>query len=316
VPDELERAVVSNDFPVFTPHPDRLIPEYLGWFSKTERFVELCRAASEGTTNRVRLKEDRFLASPIPLPPLEEQRRLVARIDILAKRIGEASKLNGQAIAEWPVVLANERNSLFAELAAEIDAVPLGAVADSRLGKMLSSASKTGSCSAPYLRNANIQLDDFDLSSIYEMDFHPNERPTYRLEPGDVLINEGGFGVGRCAVWDGRFDPCYFQKSLHRVRVDPSRILPRFLLHHLIWANEQGHFADITMATTFQHLTGVRLKRYGVLIPPLDRQREIVDHLDRLRRLTKQVVAEKDQVSKLLAALLPSFLDRAFRGEL
>jgi type I restriction enzyme, S subunit len=93
IPTDLEGAVVSNDFPVFTPKPDRLEAGFLGWLSKTRGFVELCKAASEGTTNRVRLKEDRFLATNIPLPPLAEQRRLVGRIDALAAKIEEAKQL-------------------------------------------------------------------------------------------------------------------------------------------------------------------------------------------------------------------------------
>ena len=52
---------VSSDFPVFTVNPSRILPKYLEWMSKTHFFVDLCKAASEGTTNRVRLKEDRFL---------------------------------------------------------------------------------------------------------------------------------------------------------------------------------------------------------------------------------------------------------------
>ena len=68
VPDFLNGAVVSNDFPAFTPDSSRFLPDFLGWMSKTRGFVDLCRAASEGTTNRVRLKESLFMATKIPLP--------------------------------------------------------------------------------------------------------------------------------------------------------------------------------------------------------------------------------------------------------
>ena len=85
VPETLAGAVVSNDFPVFTPDSTRLENRFLGWLSKTKSFVELCKAASEGTTNRVRLKEDRFLMMRICLPGLNEQRRLVECIDALGR---------------------------------------------------------------------------------------------------------------------------------------------------------------------------------------------------------------------------------------
>ncbi len=93
VPPELDGAVVSNDFPVFDVRPDRLLPEFLGWLTRTRAFVDLCKAASEGTTNRVRLKENRFLAASIPLAPLPEQRRIVAKIDQLAAKIAEGRGL-------------------------------------------------------------------------------------------------------------------------------------------------------------------------------------------------------------------------------
>ena len=87
-------------------------------------------------------------------------------------------------------------------------------------------------------------------------------------------------------------------------------------MHHLLWAKEQGHFDDITMTTTFQHLTGVRLKRYGILVPALRRQNEVVDFLDDLQHRTGEASMTQAQSAAELDALLPSILDRAFKGEL
>lgn len=94
VPRHLDGALVTNDFPVFTINLSRASPEYLQWYSKTPAFIDLCLGASEGTTNRVRLKEDRFLASAIPLPPLEDQRRIVAHLDQVAARTTDATTLH------------------------------------------------------------------------------------------------------------------------------------------------------------------------------------------------------------------------------
>ncbi len=59
VPVELDGAIVTNDFPSFAVDQERLLPAYLAWLSNTSEFVRLCQAASEGTTNRVRLQEVR-----------------------------------------------------------------------------------------------------------------------------------------------------------------------------------------------------------------------------------------------------------------
>lgn len=115
VPDELDGAVVSNDFPAYDPAEDRLDRRYLNWLSKTAQFVDLCHAASEGTTNRVRLQEDRFLAMPIPLPPLPEQRRIVAKIERFASKIEEAKGSRGKTVAEAEALDRSVLDSVYHE---------------------------------------------------------------------------------------------------------------------------------------------------------------------------------------------------------
>lgn len=100
VPDQLDGAVVTNDFPVFDLERTRVEPGFLGWLSKTHDFVDLCKHASEGTTNRVRLQEDRFLGLEIPLPPLAEQQRILARIEAMAAKIAEAQSLRHESMEE------------------------------------------------------------------------------------------------------------------------------------------------------------------------------------------------------------------------
>ena len=53
VPDELDGALVSNDFPPFDIDSRRVLPRYFEWYSRTPAFVDLCRRVSEGSTNRV-----------------------------------------------------------------------------------------------------------------------------------------------------------------------------------------------------------------------------------------------------------------------
>lgn len=99
IPEFLDEAVVTSDFPVFDVNADYAVPGFVGWMSKTESFVDVCRRASEGSTNRVRLKLERFLTTHIPLPPIDEQRRIVAKLDATAERIARieaAQSANGE----------------------------------------------------------------------------------------------------------------------------------------------------------------------------------------------------------------------------
>lgn len=93
VPPELDGAVVSNDFPSFTFYDlSKCSPPFMGWLVRSVSFVDLCRASSEGTTNRVRIKEDRFLNQKIALPPLAEQQAIVARLDALADKVRQVNE--------------------------------------------------------------------------------------------------------------------------------------------------------------------------------------------------------------------------------
>ncbi len=71
IPSELDGAIVTNDFPLYSLSQE-VNPKYFYYFSNTFYFDDACKKASEGTTNRRRLKIDRFENILMPLPPIEE----------------------------------------------------------------------------------------------------------------------------------------------------------------------------------------------------------------------------------------------------
>ncbi len=100
IPAELDGAIVTNDFWAFDVDPKIAEPQFLDLYFGTPQFVEACKRASEGTTNRVRLQPNRFLEIQVPLPPISEQRRLVARIEEFSAKIEEAHTMRHQSIRE------------------------------------------------------------------------------------------------------------------------------------------------------------------------------------------------------------------------
>lgn len=77
IPDDLEGAIVTNDFPVFDVDSSKILPQFMVLISTTPQFVEFARKCSSGTTNRKRIDIDAFLQQVIPLPSLEEQNVLI-----------------------------------------------------------------------------------------------------------------------------------------------------------------------------------------------------------------------------------------------
>jgi type I restriction enzyme S subunit len=96
--DGLEDCYCSGEFPLFRPRPERLDPRWFYWITKTGWFWQSCDVQSRGTSGKNRIRPEKFAQIEIPLPPLAEQRRIVAKIERLAAKIDEALGLQ-QAIA-------------------------------------------------------------------------------------------------------------------------------------------------------------------------------------------------------------------------
>ena len=188
--------------------------------------------------------------------------------------------------------------------------VKLGEVADSRLGKMLDQQKNRGAL-RPYLRNTNVHWFKFELDSIKEMRLEDDELETYSLKKGDVLICEGGHGIGRTAVWKGEILGMVFQKALHRVR--PSKELDShfFSFCMKVYADTgvlEGYFTGAGIP----HFTGQSLAKMIFPLPPLAEQQRIVVKVDELMRwcdaLEARLTAAQNHATHLLDATLHQIL--------
>lgn len=191
--------------------------------------------------------------------------------------------------------------------------VALADVANIQLGKMLSPKAKTGAEAFPYLRNQNVQWRRFELSDMATMDFSARERSKFRLLPGDLLVCEGG-EPGRCAVWDGRIDDCFYQKALHRLRPKSGVADPEFLALWIQFQALRGAFDDQNAKTTIAHLPLVRLEQLIVPDVPIEEQ-------TRTAKALRVLLAEADKARQAAesqlrdAALLPSrIINEVFDG--
>ena len=90
-------------------------------------------------------------------------------------------------------------------------------VAGARLGKMLDQAKNSGN-GYRYLGNTNVHWFEIRTDALKEIKIADSDGDKYLLQTGDVLICEGGHGIGRAAIWRGQLPDIAFQKALHRVR--------------------------------------------------------------------------------------------------
>jgi type I restriction enzyme, S subunit len=95
VPEDLDGAIITNDFWAFDINKELLNIEYFNLLLKSPVFLNACIKASKGTTNRKRIQEDFFLGYELSIPTIKEQEKLVKKIllfDKVDKKIDETKE--------------------------------------------------------------------------------------------------------------------------------------------------------------------------------------------------------------------------------
>jgi len=186
----------------------------------------------------------------------------------------------------------------------------LGDVAQHSLGKMLDKGKNKGT-EQPYLRNLNVRWYEFNLSDLKTMPFEEHESEKYSVQRSDVLICEGGHGIGRAAVWCSD-DTVMFQKALHRVRFIGSFYEPDLFVHFLQWSDMTEHITKFFTGAGIPHFTGASIHELPIPLPPLAEQAAIVSRVEALMAHCRALEAEIAQTRTHAAHLLQAVLKEAF----
>lgn len=132
----------------------------------------------------------------------------------------------------------------------------------------------------PYLRVANVQDGRLDLATIKTVRVRVDEVEGYRLEPGDVLMTEGGDidKLGRGTIWEGQIDECLHQNHIFRIRANRTVLEPEFYALVVESDIAKRYFNRVAKRTTnlaSTNKTQVRAFRFPVP-PTTEEQRQIV----------------------------------------
>jgi type I restriction enzyme S subunit len=140
IADELvDGRIVSDKFPTYQIKTDLLEPKFLECYFKTPQIGTQARNLSKGAAaiSKLTLNPPQFWDLTIPLPPLTEQRRIVAHIESLAARVNEAQRLREEADNETEAFVKSERHKLFSVIDLGKCGKPLGEIADFLDGKRI-----------------------------------------------------------------------------------------------------------------------------------------------------------------------------------
>ncbi|BBU63212.1 hypothetical protein MSC49_31470 [Methylosinus sp. C49] len=309
-------ATASTGFCVLRPNTSAICPNYLFHWLKSPPFVaEMVRQSTGASYPAV---SDRIIhSSLIPLPPLDEQRRIAAildqaddqrrkRLEALG-RISDLARANALALLGNPLTNPKEwRSDLTLGEVSEI-------VSGVTKGRKLNGAAVR---SVPYLAVANVQDGSITLKNIKYIDATEDEIRRLRLRSDDLLLTEGGDPdkLGRGSLWSNALlEECIHQNHVFRVRVKSNEILPAFL--NWLIGSERGkrYFLNAAKQTTgIASINMTQLRAFPLLVPPLEVQNRFVEQtaeIDTLKAHHRAHLARLD-------ALFASLQHRAFRGDL
>lgn len=262
---------------------------------------------------------------PIPYPDdparsLAEQRRIVARLEALLGEVRELRKLQAEIEADVGRLMEAAIRDVFDQPNDTWRTSPILDVALIQTGT--AKGRHFGSrrtVELPYLRVANVQAGALDLDEVKTIAIAEDEIDRYRLQPGDLLLTEGGDHdkLGRGAVWDGQIEPCVHQNHIFAVRFDANTVLPRFAEYEMQSWHARSYFLGVAKKTTnLATINRTKLGDFPLLYPTLPEQCRIVARLDAAKANIMQMIEAQSADCAMIDQLEQSILAQAFRGEL
>jgi type I restriction enzyme S subunit len=242
---------VSNEFPCFAINTERIEPRYLGrYFSRASVWEDALGLSSGGTpTSRNRLKEARLLSMFIPLLPLDEQRRIVTRIEELAAKIEEARGLRRQAVAEAEALVNACARTILAAVNADVTELRCwldqdrDGIQTGPFGSQLGSHDFVDS-GVPVLTIGNVQYGGLILDGLKCVPIDKaRQLNRFAIKEGDILFARMGT-VGRCCVVPTEAEGWLINYHIIRVALDRSRVEPRYV-HWIIRASLPDTFCRL-----------------------------------------------------------------------
>ena len=154
----------------------------------------------------------------------------------------------------------------------------------------------------PYLRVANVQDGYLALDDIATIEIPIEDLARYRLQPGDVLMNEGGDfdKLGRGHIWNGEIEDCIHQNHVFAVR--PTAVSSLWL--NKVTSSGYAQFYFMTrskQSTNLASISSTNIMELPLVLPPGKEQDQILHFLDNETGKIDALIGEQEQLLTLLA---------------
>jgi type I restriction enzyme S subunit len=311
VPESLAGCYGSGEFPTFTPIQEKLNPNWFHWFTKTKNFWEQCDEKSRGTSGKNRIRPEKFLEILIPLPSLTEQCRIVARVEELAAKIEEARGLRREAVEEAKKIVARARSEIFEE-GLKGKTTNLNELVTLERGKFSyrpRNDPRFFGGDHPWIQIAEIESSSKHIQKWTQTLNDEGLKISRKFPKGTLLISIAAT-IGAVGILD--FD-CCIPDSI--VAVTPQQGIDNEYIYHY-FCYVRNHLETIAPQSAQKNINLEILSSLPVPILEISEQQRIAAYLDSLQAKIDLLKRLQSETSAELDALLPSILDKAFKGEL
>lgn len=325
-----------------------VLPEFLAWSFHTDSYWNQISENISGSA-QPNCNATKLASLNVPVPPLDEQRRIVSKLEELLGRVEDCKK----RLAKIPALLKHFRQSVLAaacsggltadwrqqnphaepafmqldearlsttnELPESWMSVGIGLVIDTL---KYGTAQKCGyeKEGVPVLRIPNIADGVIDHSDVKYALLPEREFEQLRLRPGDVLLirSNGSVSlVGKSALIRKPEKGFAYAGYLIRLRPIRSRVLPQYLNLVLSSYDVRLQIEIPARSTSGVHnINGEEVRALRISLPPLAEQNEIVRRIESLFKFADQIEARYRNAKAQVDKLARSILAKAFRGEL
>lgn len=290
---------------------------YLFYVTQSQPWLDWADLSSTGT-KMPRTSAAAMLDFRLELPPLEEQRRIANYLDAATARIDAVVGLCAQHVE-----LIEERDCSLVDALVDPPStgvtIPLARVARLQSGLTVDGQrSLKGARDYPYLRVANVQADELDLSEVKMITVPLAVARRSLLRRGDVLMTEGGDidKLGRGTVWRGEIDGCLHQNHVFAVRTDPRRLLPEYLALLTRCSSARRYFESTGVrSTNLASTSSSKVLAFPIAMTAIDAQRTRVNEYARIHDVHSLLRSRMRSQIALLAERRQALITAAVTGQ-
>lgn len=322
IPNELDGANLTENAAKLVFDNSKYDKYFLLYFTNSIPFLEQIGLATK-TVAMPKLALTRLKEVEISLPPLKEQKRIVAKLDILFAKIDKAIALHQKNIDEANVFIASVLNDVFVELEEKYEKKYLDEISFLIDGDRGSNYPKKEEFFENefclFLNAKNVTRNGF---LFLEKQFITKEKDNIlrkgKLDREDLIITTRGT-IGNVSIYDKsiEFDNVRINSGMAIIRLkDKDLIYNRYIYKYLFSPQFLNYLSDVQSGSAQPQITIKNLKESIIPIPPLKTQQKVVSYLDEISQKMEKIKQIQKEKMQSLKALKASILDQAFKGEL